>query len=150
MVNLLDKKQIFIAGGSGFAGQYLLRFLKSNGFSVDVLPRKIYRGNPQTLAATLDGSFAVINLAGASMNRRWTAKNKKEMWESRIDSTRNIVNAIQLCKIAPHRFINASAVGIYDNANTHSEQSTLFGNGFLSELCQAWKKLLLSILLQRS
>ncbi|PKP04993.1 MAG: TIGR01777 family protein [Bacteroidetes bacterium HGW-Bacteroidetes-6] len=140
MESLLDKKHILIVGGSGFAGTYLLQFLNQHGFNTAVVSRNIYRGNAETLASVIEGAHAVINLAGASINRRWTQKNKEEMRESRIGSTQNISNALQLCKIPPLRFINASAVGIYDNVNTHSEQSTLFGNGFLTELCLAWEK----------
>lgn len=138
-MDISNNKKIFIAGGRGFIGQELQHKLESSGFSVYVLSRSEYQSNPVKLAEKIDGSYAVINLAGATINKRWTEKYKAEIIESRIVSASTIAHAISLCKQPPERFISTSAVGIYDSAHEHTEQSTLFANDFLSEVCRKWE-----------
>ena len=134
-----NNKKIFIAGGRGFIGQVLQQKLESAGYSVFILSRTEYQRNPAKLAEKIDGSLAVINLAGATINKRWTASYKAEILESRIQSASTIAQAISLCKQPPERFISTSAVGIYDSVHVHSEQSTSFAAGFLPEVCKKWE-----------
>ena len=134
-----NNKKIFIAGGRGFIGQVLQQKLESAGYSVFILSRTEYQRNPAKLAEKIDGSLAVINLAGATINKRWTASYKAEILESRIQSASTIAQAISLCKQPPERFISTSAVGIYDSVHVHTEQSTSFAAGFLPEVCKKWE-----------
>ena len=134
-----NNKKIFIAGGRGFIGQVLQQKLESAGFSVFILSRTEYQSNPAKLAEKINGCFAVINLAGATINKRWTASYKAEILESRIQSASTIAQAISLCKQPPERFISTSAVGIYDSVHVHTEQSTSFAAGFLPEVCKKWE-----------
>ncbi len=134
-----NNKKIFIAGGRGFIGQVLQQKLESAGFSVFILSRTEYQSNPAKLAEKINGCFAVINLAGATINKRWTASYKAEILESRIQSASTIAQAISLCKQPPERFISTSAVGIYDTVHVHTEQSTSFAAGFLPEVCKKWE-----------
>lgn len=138
-MDISNNKKIFIAGGRGFIGQTLCRELESSGFSVVILSRSEYQSNPTKLAEQIDGSFALINLAGATINKRWNENYKTEILESRIQSTTTIAQAIDLCKQPPERFISTSAVGIYDTFHIHTEQSTSFADGFLSEVCMKWE-----------
>ena len=61
----------------------------------------------------LEDADAVINLAGAPIAKRWTAAHKREMWNSRIRSTRTLVEAMKSVPRMPATLLNASAVGIY-------------------------------------
>lgn len=138
-MDISNNKKIFIAGGRGFIGQELQQRLESDGYSVFILSRSEYQSNPVKLAEKIDGSYAVINLAGATINKPWTARYKAEILESRILSASTIAQASSLCKQPPERFISTSAVGIYDSVLEHTEQSTFFADGFLAEVCRKWE-----------
>jgi len=132
-------KTVCIAGGNGFVGQALTIFLQQSGFSVIILPRALYQHNAQALAERIDGCHAVINLAGASIGKRWTRRYRAEIINSRLLSADNICKAMSLCNQPPERFISTSAVGIYDTIHQHSEDSTFFANDFLSDVCKRWE-----------
>lgn len=132
-------KSIFIAGGNGFIGQAISKELQSAGYQVTVLSRSQYQNNPTELSKIIEGGFAVINLAGATINKRWTAKYKAEIVNSRVLSAITIAKAISLCKLPPERFISTSAIGIYDAVHVHNEQSVFFANDFLAEVCSSWE-----------
>jgi len=132
-------KTICIAGGNGFVGQALSKFLQQSGFTVLVLPRTLYQHDVQALADRIDGCHAVINLAGASIGKRWTRSYRAEILNSRLVSTNSICKAMSLCNQPPVRFISTSAVGIYDTIHQHSEDSIFFANDFLSDVCKRWE-----------
>ncbi len=142
--------KLVLAGGTGFLGSALQRRLRSEGHSVTVLtrtPRELNeeKWDPSGSAAgwlqVLEGVDAVINLAGASISKRWTAAHKREMWNSRIRSTRTLVAAMKSARVSPSMLINASAVGIYgargDEAITEDSPA---GSGFLASLVCDWEK----------
>jgi uncharacterized protein (TIGR01777 family) len=81
----------------------------------------------------------VINLAGAPILKRWTESYRKEIYDSRIDTTRKIAKAIIRAKVKPKVFISGSAIGIYDTRNVHSEESSAFSDDFLGKLCRDWE-----------
>jgi len=89
----------------------------------------------------IDGAYGVINLCGASIaDKRWTAKRKQELRESRVLTTRAIVNAIARAKTKPKVLVNASAVGFYGpRENTVVNEESHGGSGFLAELCREWE-----------
>jgi len=132
-------KTVCIAGGNGFVGQALKTSLQQSGFTVLVLPRTLYQHDVQALADRIDGCHAVINLAGASIGKRWTRSYRAEILNSRLVSTNNICKAMSLCNQPPERFISTSAVGIYDTSHQHSEDSIFFANDFLSDVCKRWE-----------
>lgn len=132
-------KRVCINGSSGFVGQQLIPFLKENGYKVITIKRE-YLNNPKELAGLINGCEAVINLAGASIaGRRWTKKYRKTILQSRIETTANLVTAIGQCDIKPKLLISASAVGIYDSLNQHTEASVNFAGDFPAEVCKAWE-----------
>ena len=105
--------KIFITGGTGFIGTYLTNELTGQGHQVTLLTRAIKPGRSLPPGATfLEGNpkepgpwqkavaehQAFINLAGASIFSRWTEASKKEMRESRILTTRNLVSALAVRK----------------------------------------------------
>lgn len=123
-----------ITGSSGFIGRNLIHHLKECGFTI--MPLK--RGFSLELAGKCD---IIINLAGASINRRWSSNYKVLLKRSRIETTRRVVDAINMSKKVK-LLISASAVGIYqyDNDHLNSESDPLYGDDFLANLCKEWEK----------
>lgn len=129
---------IAISGATGFIGTYLSAYLTQKGHHVMPLKRKTFRNNDH-LMEVIRQCEVIINLAGAPINHRWTSKYKKELYESRILTTRQIVNAINADTI-PHLLISASAVGYYPSHGCYNEKTTKKGEGFLSDLCAEWER----------
>lgn len=78
----------------------------------------------------------MINLAGAPLNRRWTAEYRREIYDSRIGTTRAIVEAIRSQEAKPDLFIFASAVGYYPAKGCYGESDARKGEGFLADVCR--------------
>ncbi len=115
--------KIVIPGGSGQVGTILARHFHANQHDVVVLSRKPTLGAWRTVAwdaATLgswakelDGADVVINLAGRSVNCRYTTANRHEIKESRVRSTQVIGEAIQKAAKPPQVWLQASTATIY-------------------------------------
>ena len=147
---------IVIAGGTGQIGKALLRKFKEKNFSVTVLSRTpehstdltdvvLKRWDARTLGdwcAAIEGADIVMNLSGASIaERRWSNNRKRELLESRIQSTRILVQALSSASSRPHTFVNASAIGFYgDTIDTVVNEDSPRGKGYLSELCVQWEE----------
>ncbi|MCU4175280.1 TIGR01777 family oxidoreductase [Carboxylicivirga sp. N1Y90] len=140
MLNSKNSNKIAISGVTGFIGRKLKSFLQHNGFEVVSLTRRVLGYSPDKLANELEGCESIINLAGASIGKRWTDNYKKEILDSRIELTQKIVAAMRLMECKPGLFISASAVGIYDSFEVHDEFSTNYSNDFLSKVCQKWER----------
>jgi len=89
----------------------------------------------------LEGVDLVVNLCGAGIaDRRWSVQRKLELWDSRILSTRTLVSAMGSAETKPKLFVCASAVGFYGNRGDEVlREDSRPGEGFLSDLCQAWE-----------
>lgn len=132
--------RIAISGNSGFIGQHLTEFLSAGGDVVVPLKHAMFRSRSnEKLKQALTGCDVVINLAGATINQRWTRKAKRKIMNSRIYTTRRLVSIINEMEVKPKVFISASAVGIYPDNGIYSESSTSVGTGFLSEVCIRWE-----------
>jgi hypothetical protein len=148
--------KILISGGSGFVGSNLTHLLLDKGHEVTVMSRNPGKGSslpPQvkTLAADamkpgpwqaeLALHDAVVNLAGVSINKRWDENHKKKLRDSRILTTRNVVNALSSEKNRVTTLVNASGVGIYGYTKDEllSETAPRGGTDFLSKLAQDWE-----------
>jgi uncharacterized protein (TIGR01777 family) len=90
----------------------------------------------------LEGLTAAIHLSGANVaGRRWTAAYKREMVESRVQSTRALAQALAGLRQPPQVLLVASGVGIYgDRGDEWLDESSTVGVGFLAELCRAWEE----------
>lgn len=150
--------KVFITGGTGLIGNLLVKRLVERGDEVTVVSRNkekakknfydkvnIVEGNPSQKGnwqSYIDGSDAVINLAGeAVISKRWTESEKQNIYDSRIKTTENIIEAIKKSENKPKILINASAVGYYgfqdDDREINEDETT--GKDFLSYLCRDWE-----------
>lgn len=145
--------RIAVAGGTGFIGGPLCRALQSQGNEILVLTRSPERV-PAGLRAlhwngrsagpwrqALEGCRAVVNLAGEPIVAgRWTSSRKQVLRDSRIESTRALVEAFADMKQPPQILINASAIGYYGGQGDEAcEESTPPGDDFLAHLCVDWE-----------
>lgn len=131
--------KVAIAGISGFVGKHLHKYLLQKGYEVVPVSRAHFRLSVEELAAYFNGVDAVINLSGSPVIKRWTKKNRKEILNSRIETTARLIDVFNIMKQRPSVFINASAIGIYSYRDSHDEKSVVFGDNFLAEIVQQWE-----------
>lgn len=130
---------IAISGATGFIGSNLVHHFSKLGYNMLPITRKhISTDNNKDLKNILAKSQIVINLAGAPINRLWTKSYKKELYDSRMLSTRKIVNTIDQLTQKPQLLISTSAIGYYPSIGCSDENSSR-GDGFLSRLCEDWE-----------
>lgn len=143
-----------IFGANGFLGRYLSRYFVGQGREVvavarrrkGVVPEAMFlewdgrTPGPWTLA--LEGAGLVINLTGRSVNCRYHAANRREIVDSRVESTRVIGEAIAACRIAPEVWMNASTATWYRHAEDgpQDEWRGEPGTGFSVEVARKWEE----------
>ena len=143
--------RVLISGASGLVGTELARQLREDGHEAIRLVRRAARAadeiswNPskgQIDPEIMESVDAVVNLAGATTGRiPWTAKYKKEIVSSRIDSTRTLVTAINRAGNPPKVLISGSASGFYgEGGSTWLSEESPKGKGFLSDLAHNWEQ----------
>jgi uncharacterized protein len=126
--------RIAVAGSSGFVGSALVPALTTAGHTVV----RLARGVPDPGA--LDGVDAVVNLAGESVDERWSADRKRRIRSSRVETTDRLARAMAGMSPRPAVFVSASAVGIYGNRHDEVlDETSAPGTGFLAEVGQAWE-----------
>jgi uncharacterized protein len=148
----MGTKRIVIPGGSGFIGDYLALYFVEKGYEVVVLSRSkegLYNGvyyalwDAQTLGCWtqyVDGSYALINLAGRSIDCRFTPENRGDILSSRIESVNVLQQVCLKCSNPPQIFIQVSSVGYYGNSMVLCTEETPAGSGFLSHVCTLWER----------
>lgn len=131
---------IAISGASGFIGSHLASHFAQLGYTISPISRTILMNDDDTdLREILSTSQIVINLAGAPINRFWTNSYKRKLYNSRIISTRKIVQVINQLQDKPQLLISASAIGYYPSEGCYTEYDSKRGSGFLSNLCHDWE-----------
>lgn len=120
-----NNKSIILAGGNGFLGRALSQYFTRRGHSVFILtrsPQRLDDGSRQvawdgrtldTWSECLEGALAVVNLAGRTVNCRYTDQNRRLIMNSRVESTRVLGEAIGRCRVPPRVWINTSTATIY-------------------------------------
>ncbi|MDB6038022.1 MAG: NAD-dependent epimerase/dehydratase [Verrucomicrobiales bacterium] len=121
-------KRVILAGGSGFIGGILAKYFHKAGYEIVILSRaprgpsldaRTEYWDGRTVgawAAELEGADAVINLAGRSVDCRYTLRNRKLILDSRLDSTRVLGEAIKRCGVPPRVWLNSSTATIYKHS----------------------------------
>lgn len=133
--------KIAISGASGFIGSYLRAFFASFGYKVIPIDRKDFKGDYiKKINKKFAGVDAVINLAGANINHRWSRNYKYQIYHSRISTTTKIVEAINMSNDPPKVYINGSAVGYYATNDCYNELNGVKGDTFLSDVCRDWEE----------
>jgi uncharacterized protein (TIGR01777 family) len=148
--------RVLINGATGLIGTSLCRSLSSDDHQIVALSRtsgkaarlrgvETHQWDPQTgppPSATFDGIDAVVNLAGEPLDaHRWTDQQKKRIRDSRILTTRNLVEGLRSADRKPSVFVSGSAVGFYgDRGNEELDEASAAGSGFISEVCQDWER----------
>lgn len=131
--------KIAITGIHGFVGKNLKNHLFQNQLEVIPIERNLLYSEPTLLAEKLEGIDVIVNLSGANINKRWTRKYMRVIYQSRVFTTRNIVKAISLCNVRPKHLISTSAIGIYDDIHEHDEHSRHLSYTFLGKVCRSWE-----------
>lgn len=151
-------KKIIITGATGLIGQQLTIKLTDMDYKITIFTR-----NPDNAQKKLpnvhkvvkweydyvdewlhelESVDAVIHLAGANLStKRWNKEYKKLLYDSRIISTKKLIEAIKTVERKPKVFITASAIGYYGNRSDEilTEESEA-GKDFLANLCNDWEK----------
>ncbi len=150
--------KIILAGGSGFLGQILAKWFAARNYEVVVLTRspqarcvvaREVKWNGADLGewcVELEGALAVINLAGRSVNCRYHERNRREIMDSRIHSTRAVGEAIGRCKLPPRVWMNSSTATIYKHSlaramdeSGETDATPDAKDAFSVEVAKAWE-----------
>lgn len=148
--------KVFMTGGSGFVGGALLRRFVREGHEVTLLTRKagkegplpggaVYlEGNPLETGEwqrVASGHDVIVNLAGASIFQRWTKAAKQTILESRIITTRHLVEALSMRRGREALFLSTSAVGYYGfHEDEEIDEGAPPGDGFLASVAREWEE----------
>ncbi|MGJ7033603.1 TIGR01777 family oxidoreductase [Niabella hirudinis] len=138
------KQKIIIAGGTGFIGQYLLKRFREEGYEVLVISRNasdITWADEDKIRKALEGAEALINLAGKSVDCRYTEANKQEILGSRVQTTKRLQSVLEQCTVPPKLWINSSTATIYREARDRpmDEDRGEVGTGFSVTVARAWE-----------
>lgn len=138
-------KKIVIAGGTGFVGKYLSNKFVDSGYNVFIISRQpghINWNDTGAIVEALENSEMLINLAGRSVDCRYNKKNKKEIYNSRIETTKTLGEVISNCKNPPELWINSSTATIYRHAEDRpmTEDAGEIGSGFSVNVATNWEK----------
>ncbi len=146
-------KTFLLTGGTGFIGKELRELLLMEGHTVLVVTRSPdkYKGEAASnqqfiswednLADAMNRTDVVINLAGENIfGQRWTDEVKQRIYDSRIDSTRKLVEAMEQAGDKPEVFISASASGYYgDQGDRVVDEDHEAADDFLARVCVDWE-----------
>ena len=133
-----------IAGASGFVGSALRRALADDGFDVRVVGRSgpdARWSDPASIARVVDGADLLINLAGKSVDCRYTDANRDEILRSRVETTRLLHRSVSDAASPPPLWLNASTATIYRYAldRPQTEARGELGTGFSVDVARAWE-----------
>jgi uncharacterized protein (TIGR01777 family) len=147
-------KEVVIAGGTGLIGDKITAMLLDKGYKVNILSRSVRKSNTTDLqyykwdisqnkipSEVLKRATYIINLSGANVGgKRWNTSYKKTIIDSRVNSTRMLVNFLNNNENQVQAFLNASAVGYYGmhHAGLAKEQDGP-GLDFMARVCVAWE-----------
>ena len=158
--------KLLLTGCTGFIGRELIPSLIKEGHSLTVISRQS-KGQLKTIANDQDINFiqmnpaessswnkeeiqnalksceGVINLAGEPIaEKRWTDAHCKEITNSRLETTKNLIKNLRNLRKPPKVLINASAIGFYGSHHqTEFTEENIQGDDFLANLCKEWESI---------
>lgn len=135
---------VVLAGGTGFVGQAFARRFGELGAEVKVISRRashIPWENRRAIVEALEGADLLINLAGRSVNCRYTPENRRLILDSRTETTRLLGESVLACSRPPALWINSSTATIYRHAEDRpmTEEGGEIGTGFSVDVAKAWE-----------
>ncbi len=147
------RRTVLVTGATGFLGRTLVKDLRARGDDVIVLtrtPRRAQRklGADVHCIKTLEQIdpdvriHAIINLAGANVaDQLWTRARRRLLIQSRLKTTRAVVELIERLRHKPEVLVSASAVGVYGDGGEAelTEASAAPAGVFTAELCKMWE-----------
>jgi uncharacterized protein (TIGR01777 family) len=142
--------RIAVTGSSGLIGSALVPHLRAAGHEVQRVVRRAAAAPDEITwdptkgtidLAALNGVDGVVHLAGAGVgDHRWSDSYKREILDSRVDSTNTIVRAMQQVEHRPRVLVSASAIGWYgDTGDRIVDETAPAGTGFLADVVRAWE-----------
>jgi len=147
------RKKIIILGGSGLIGRNLIPKLLIEGFEVVNIDlhklefkdqnykfKKLNVLKSNLNSDLIEDAKAVINLIGYPINKRWTEKNKKLIYNSRVKSNQKIVNTIEKLEKKPHVLISASGVSVYKKNSRKNDENSPTDDRFIANLVKDWEE----------
>ena len=145
---------ILITGGTGSIGRRLVQLLQEKGYSVSLLSRsnkpvpgvQVYQWDVKTGqidAQAVANADAIIHLAGAGIaDERWSDSRKREILESRTQSTALLAQALRTTPNQVRVFVSSSAIGYYggDSGDRPVTETSPAGTDFLAQVSRAWER----------
>jgi uncharacterized protein (TIGR01777 family) len=150
--------KVLVTGATGFVGHFVLKELQSRGHDIAVLTRnsetaanrlpvdcEVHSWEPCSApptCAAFEGASAVIHLAGENIaSGRWTKTRKRKILNSRVLSTRRLVEALGRLSDGPRVLVSSSAIGYYgDGGNQTLTEDDSAGEDFLADVCKKWEQ----------
>jgi uncharacterized protein (TIGR01777 family) len=138
-------QRIVIAGASGFMGRYFARRFREDGDTVVTIGRSgsdVRWGDTEAVHAAVDGADVLLNLAGKSVNTRYTEKNRAAIFSSRLLTTGELGRAVEAVPNPPALWLNSSTATIYRHADDRpmTDENGQIGNGFSVNVATAWER----------
>jgi uncharacterized protein (TIGR01777 family) len=145
--------KIAIAGGSGFVGRHLIEYFLKSKHSLILISRTKQKSSHPLIrnttwaevekdAAVMEGTDAIVNLAGESINQRWTEAAKERILHSRLETVAQVADIVNRMQRKPSVVVNASGISIYGTSERasfveHSETKVM---DFLSGVVEQWER----------
>jgi uncharacterized protein len=138
-------RKIVIAGAHGFMGTRFAERYRADGDTVSTVGRRdadAIWGDTGAITRLVDGADVLVNLAGKSVDCRYTERNKAEIVRSRIETTSELGRAMAAAATPPPLWLNASTATIYRHADDHpqTEVGGELGTGFSVGVATAWEQ----------
>ena len=145
----MTNKKIVIAGGTGFIGRYLSDEFTNAGYKVLIISRQagnIRWKHTDAVIDAINNAALLINLAGKSVDCRYTQKNKNKILRSRIETTQALGEAVLQCSNPPELWINSGTATIYRHSEDRpmTESNGDIGSGFSVDVATSWESAFLN------
>jgi uncharacterized protein len=133
-----------VAGASGFVGSHIVEALASDGYDVVRIGRteRVRWDDQPAVDAAVDGADLLVNLAGKSVNCRYTDASRDEILASRVDTTAALHGAVTRASTPPRLWLNSSTATIYRHATDrpNTESAGELGTGFSVDVAREWER----------